>query len=117
QWSRRRTARLSWCRPEPGGELGERLAFAQVDQDQEGLLPGVQLPPQRADRDPVAADDPGREGEGLRRQRQRGTVEQHGSPWWQSGSWLTASSTRGFLVPGAGAPLRDQMVTNPSQPG
>ena len=67
---------------EPGRELGERLAFAQVGQDQKRLLPGVQLPPARPDRDAVAADDAGHEGEGPGRQRQRGTVEKHGSPWW-----------------------------------
>jgi hypothetical protein len=67
--------------PEPGREAGERLAFAQAGQDQEGLLLRVQLPPQRAERDPVAADDPGREVQGLTRQRQRGTAGKHGSPW------------------------------------
>jgi hypothetical protein len=66
--------------PEPGREAGERLAFPQVDQDKEGLLGGVQLPPARADRGTVAADDPGHEGEGPGRQRQRGTVERHRSP-------------------------------------
>ena len=60
--------------PEPGREAGERIAFAQVDQDQEGLLPGVRLPPQRADPDPVAADDPGREVQGLT----RGAAAKHG---------------------------------------
>src|SRR4029079_7609171 len=39
---------------EPGRELGERLAFAQVGQDEQGLLPGVQLPPARPDRLSVA---------------------------------------------------------------
>ena len=40
------------------GEMaGERLAFPQVNQDEQGLLPRVQLPPARADRCPVA-DDP-----------------------------------------------------------
>jgi hypothetical protein len=67
--------------PEPGREVGERLALVQVRQDQQGLPGGVQLPPQRADRRAVAADDPGYIGEGLARQRQRGTVEKHGSPW------------------------------------
>ncbi len=43
--------------PEPGRELGERLAFPQVDQDEQGLLPGVQLPPARPDRLAVAADE------------------------------------------------------------
>ena len=69
--------------PEPGREPGERLAFAQVGQDQERLLAGIELPPARPDRRPVAADDPGHEGEGLAGQRQRGTVEKHGSPWWR----------------------------------
>jgi hypothetical protein len=32
---------------------------AQVDQDQQGLLTAVQLPPGRPDRDQVLADDPG----------------------------------------------------------
>ena len=68
--------------PEPGRDLGERLALAQIDQDQQGLLPGVQLPPGGPDRDLVPADDPGHKGEGLARQRQRGTVQKHGSPWW-----------------------------------
>jgi hypothetical protein len=44
--------------------------------------PGVELPPWRTDPGAVAADDPGHEGEGPGRQRQRGTVEKHGSPWW-----------------------------------
>jgi len=68
--------------PEPRRDLGERLALAQVDQDQQGLPAGVQRPPGRPDGGAVAADDPGHEGEGLARQRQRGTVEKHGSPWW-----------------------------------
>jgi Transposase DDE domain len=66
---------------EPRGELGECLAFAQVGQDQQRLLAGVQLPPVRPDSCAVAADDPGHEGERLAGQRQqRGTVEQHESP-------------------------------------
>ena len=67
---------------EPGRDLGERLSLAQVDQHEQGLPPGVQLPPGRADHGAVAADDAGHEGEGPGRQRQRGTVEKHGSPWW-----------------------------------
>jgi hypothetical protein len=31
--------------PEPGCDLRERLALAQVDQDEQGLLPGVELAP------------------------------------------------------------------------
>jgi hypothetical protein len=31
----------------------------------------------------VAADEAGHEGQGPGRQRQRGTVEQHESPWWR----------------------------------
>jgi hypothetical protein len=65
---------------EPGRQLGERLAFTQVGEDQEGLLARVQLAPERPDRGTVPADDPGREGEGLAGQRQRGTIEQHGKP-------------------------------------
>ena len=49
----------SRSRPEPGHDLSERLALAQVDGGQQGLLPGVQLPPGRPDRNPVPADDPG----------------------------------------------------------
>jgi hypothetical protein len=66
---------------EPGRQLGERLALPQVGQDQQGLLAGVQLPPPRPDRLAVPPDDPGRIVQGLAGQRQRGTVEQHGSPW------------------------------------
>jgi hypothetical protein len=43
---------------EPGGQLGKHFAFAQVGQDEEGLLPGVELAPGRADLPTVAADDP-----------------------------------------------------------
>jgi hypothetical protein len=62
---------------EPGRELVERVAFAQVGQDKHRLLTRAQLPPPRPDRLQVPADDPGGEVEGLRRQRQRGTVKQH----------------------------------------
>jgi hypothetical protein len=73
---------------EPGREIGERLALAQVGEHEEGLLPGTELPPQRADRGPVAADDPGHVVEGLGRQRQRGTVKQHeGAPGWVEMTW------------------------------
>jgi hypothetical protein len=67
--------------PETGCQVRERLAFAQVGEHEQGLLPGVQLPPPRPDRLQVPPDDPGRVVEGLAGQRQRGTVEQHGSPW------------------------------------
>ena len=30
---------------EPGGQLGERIALAQVRQDEQGLLPGAELAP------------------------------------------------------------------------
>ena len=66
---------------ESGRQLGERLALAQVSQDEQGLLPGVQLPPPRPDGLQVAADDPRRVVEGLAGQRQPGTAEKHGSPW------------------------------------
>ena len=65
---------------EADGQAGERLAFAQASQDEQRLLAWVQLPPQRPDRLPVAADDSGGEGEGLAGQRQRGTVEKHQEP-------------------------------------
>jgi hypothetical protein len=65
---------------EPSCYLGERLALAQVDQDQQGLLAGVEPPPQRPDRSPVPADNPGDEGKRLTRQRQCGTVKQHEKP-------------------------------------
>jgi hypothetical protein len=63
--------------PEPGGQVGERVAFPQTGEHQQGLRPGVQLPPARPDRGAVAADDPGHISEGPGRQRQRGTVEKH----------------------------------------
>lgn len=43
----------------------------QVNQDQQGLPARIQLASARADRSPVAADDPGHIGQGLGRQRQR----------------------------------------------
>jgi hypothetical protein len=51
--------------PEPGGEIVERLPFAQVGEDEQGLLARVELPPPRPDRLQVPADDPGGEVEGL----------------------------------------------------
>ena len=57
---------------EPRRELGERLAFAQVNQDEQGLLLRAQLPPGRAGRRPVAAYDAGHEGRSLQEQRQHG---------------------------------------------
>ena len=44
--------------PEPGSELVERLALAQVGEHEQGFLLGVQLPPPRPDRLQVPADDP-----------------------------------------------------------
>jgi hypothetical protein len=55
--------------PEPGRELGECLALAQVGEYQQDLLARVQLPPPRPDRLAVPADDPGDIAEGLGRQR------------------------------------------------
>jgi hypothetical protein len=37
-----------------------------VDEHEQGLLPGIQLPPQGSDRGPVPTDDPRGEGKGLR---------------------------------------------------
>ncbi len=69
--------------PEPRRQLRERLALAQVCQDQERLLPRAQLPLARPDRLAVPPDAPGREAESLTGQRQRSTVEKHGSPRWR----------------------------------
>jgi hypothetical protein len=66
--------------PEPGHELGGRLAFPQVGEHKQGLLPWVQPLPARPDRLAMAADDPGHEGESLARQRQRGAVEKQLEP-------------------------------------
>jgi hypothetical protein len=68
--------------PEPGREVLECLAFAQVGEHKERLLPGVQLPPPGSDRLQVPADDPGSIVQGPDRQRQRGTVKQHGEDPW-----------------------------------
>ena len=65
---------------ESGRQLGERLAFAQVGQYQQGLLPGVELAPRRADQPAVTADDPSGVIQGLAGQRQRGRVEKHLEP-------------------------------------
>ena len=65
---------------EPGRQLGERLALAQVSKDEQGLLPRVQPAPARLDRLAVPADDPGRIVQGLAGQRQRGTIEQQWKP-------------------------------------
>jgi hypothetical protein len=59
----------------PGGQFGERFAFTQVGQHQQGLPSRVELAPGRPDLPAVAADDPGDVAEGLGRQRQRGRVE------------------------------------------
>ena len=45
----RRTARPWSCRSEPGRQVRERLAFAQVGQHEQGFVPRVQLPPPRPD--------------------------------------------------------------------
>jgi len=41
-----------------GRELVERVAFAQVDEDEQGFRPGSQLPPARTDRLQVPTDAP-----------------------------------------------------------
>ncbi len=73
---------LRWRLPLPASRegFGECLAFAQVDEHEQGLLPGVQLPPPRPGRRPVTADDPGRVSEGPGRQRQRGAVKSMEAP-------------------------------------
>jgi hypothetical protein len=89
---------------EPGRQLGERLALAQVDQDQQGLLPAVQLAPARADPGAVAADDAGQVGQRGTRQRQRGAVEKHQEPLGGRRIVVIASSTRDFTVPEGDTP-------------
>jgi hypothetical protein len=85
--------------PEPGREVLERLAFAQVGEHEQSLLPGAELPPPRPDGLQVPADQPGRVVQGPGRQRQRGTVKQHVKPLGvMSRSWSIASSTRGFAM-------------------
>ena len=65
---------------------------------QQGLPARVELAPARPDLAPVAADDPGHLGQGLGRQRQRGTVEKHGSPCVDDEDLAIASSTGGFAA-------------------
>ena len=43
----------------------ERLAFTQVDEDEQRFLAGAELPPPRPERLEVPADGPGDEVEGL----------------------------------------------------
>src|SRR5215813_1480375 len=93
----------------PAARSRERLAVAQVNQDQQGLPSGAEPAPARANLDAVAADDPGHIGQGLGRQRQRSTVEKHGSPCVDDEDLAIASSTRGFTTLRAGTPT----VINP----
>jgi hypothetical protein len=58
--------------PQPGRQLGGRLAFVQVGQDQQRVLLGFEIAPVRADLPPVTADNPGCVGEGRARQRRHG---------------------------------------------
>jgi hypothetical protein len=80
-----------------------------VDQDQQGLPARIQLAPARADLRAVTADHPGHIGQGLGRQRQRSTVEKHGSPCVDDEDLAIASSTRGFVTLRAATPT----VINP----
>ena len=98
-------------------QFAERLALAQVGQDQQRLPARVQLPPARPDGLPVAPDDPGRIVKGPGRQRQRGRYKSNWSPGLERGSWSTASTTRGSAMPRGDTPDRRQTVTNPSQAG
>jgi endonuclease/exonuclease/phosphatase family metal-dependent hydrolase len=91
---------------DPGRQLGERLALAQVSQDQQGLLAGVQLPPARPDRRAVTADEAGHESQGPGRQRQRGTVKQHQSPWWCEAFLVDRLTYQESLFPRSSAGLR-----------
>lgn len=88
--------------PETGRELRERLAFAQVDQHEQGLAAGVEPPPGRADALAVTADQLGEVFPGWTRQINGGTIEQRRSSW--SGRVLIVvinPSTRGFFSFGA----------------
>jgi AAA domain len=97
---------------EPGCEVGECLALAQVGQDQKCLLPGVQLPPARPDRRAIAADEAGHESQGPGRQRQRGTVKQHQSPWWCEAFLVDRLTYQGLLCLSGDAPPGDHPVTD-----
>jgi len=65
--------------PDPGGGqvMDSAAASAAPSFGRQGLPARVQLAPARPDLAPVAADHPGHTGQGLGRQRQRGTVGQH----------------------------------------
>jgi hypothetical protein len=89
---------------EPGRQYGERLALAQVSQDQQGLPTGIQLPPARPDPRMVAADQAGDIGQGLARQRQRSIVNSVKVSGQTSTIVVITSSTRGFALPPADAP-------------
>jgi hypothetical protein len=101
--------------PEPGRDLGERLALAQVDQHEQGLLARVQLPPDRPGRPAVPADDLGGEGEGLAGQRQRGTVKQHeeapGELSWRGNRLSYQGLRRSQRQHAASCSNRDQVTT------
>jgi hypothetical protein len=61
--------------PNPAASSANDSPFAQAGQHEQGLLPGVQLPPARPDRLQMPPDEPGCVAKGLAVQRQRGTVE------------------------------------------
>ena len=101
--------------PEPGRELGERLALAQVGQDQQGLLRRGSA---SASSDPIAARwrrmIPAAKFRVLET-----TAARHGRKALEPlvlgvRFWSTASFTRGFAMPRGDTPHRHQTVTNPS---
>jgi len=75
----------------------------------------VQLAPARADLRPVAADDPGHVGQGLGRQRQRGTVEKHRGPRADEGDCGDRFIYQEPLFPRRRHGARDQPVNKPAQ--
>jgi hypothetical protein len=89
---------------EPGRQAGERLPPCAVGQHQQCLLPGAELVPTRADLPAVMADYSGGVGEGLRRQRQRGTVESIRAPGQMVMIVAIASSTGGSTALEADTP-------------
>ena len=102
---------------EPGGDLGERVTFAQVGQHQQGLPGRGELAPARADPGPVTADDPGNVGEGLARQRQRGTVEKQLESLVSELVLVDRLIYQGLAMLACDTPSRHLTVTGPPRSG
>jgi hypothetical protein len=89
--------------PEPGRQVGERLAFAEVSEHHERLLAGFSF----RQREPIEA----------RWRRMIPAAKVRVLRDNGSAARSTASSTGGFLVTGGDTPPCDQTATNPSQAG